>query len=128
MVKILNPCGWEGAFRVLADFEPELRSKLKQTALIWPTTGGLAIISKPYTKGVGLLLQIVADQNLVQVGVKELHHNVLESDFSETVLKVSEEIVRRLLTNHCSKLGLASPIHSGRAFCFFGAVDNGPQK
>ena len=116
MIKIPNPCGWEGALNVLTYFEPELRSEVDQTAIVWPTTGGFAIICKPYKKGIGLLLQLVADQDLVELRIKKLSQNILDPDFSDRILAVSEEIVQRLLTNHCLKLGLTLSVHYSRAF------------
>jgi hypothetical protein len=116
MVKILNPCGWKGALNVLTWFESKLRSELSQTALVWSTTGGFAIISKPYKKRIGLLLQLIADQNLVELRIEKLCQNILDPDFSDRILEASEEIVQRLLTNHCSKLGLTLLVHCSRAF------------
>jgi hypothetical protein len=118
MIKIPNSCGWEGALNVLTYFESELRSKFDQTALVWSTTGGFAIICKPYKKGIGLLLQLVADQDLVELRIKKLRQNILDPDFSDRILAVSEEIVQRLLTNHCPKLGLTLSVHYSRAFLF----------
>ena len=123
MIKILNPRGWEGALNVLTYFEPELRLGLDQTALVWSTTGGFAIICKPYKKGIGLLLQLVADQNSVELKIKKLRQNIFDPDFSDEILAVSEEIVQRLLTNHCPKLGLTLSVHYSRAFLFNNTVD-----
>jgi DhnA family fructose-bisphosphate aldolase class Ia len=100
MIKISNPRGLEGALNVLTHFKSELRSTLGQTAFVQSTTGGLAVIRKPCQRRIGLLLQLVVGQNLVELKTRKLRQSKLDPNFSATILAVSEKIVQKLLANH----------------------------
>ena len=101
MIKISNP-SWKGAKKVLTHFEPELRKNLAPVAIVWPVTTGLAIVRK--RKGArfnhGYLLKVIAGPEEIEVRVVKLKQYDLNPEFTERTLKVAQQTVKRLLTNH----------------------------
>ena len=100
MIRVSNPYGWKGAEKVLTHFEPELRKNLSPLAIVWPVTTGLAIVRRKTRFTHGYLLKVITGLKEIEIEIKKLRQYDLNPEFTEQTLKVAQQTIQKLLSNH----------------------------